>query len=190
MTTDRIPLIAVVGNGQLVADDPRAALAESVGRGLVDAGYGILTGGLGGVMDCASRGGRSSPAHRPGTIVGVIPGMDPAEASAHVDLVLPSGFDVGRNILMAHADAMVAIGGGAGTLSEMALAWSKFRLVIALRVRGWSGELAGRCIDDTVRYPEIEDDRVYGASTAEQVVALLRENLPRYQRRHPGIHRH
>jgi len=185
----RLKLISVVGNGDLEADDPRAVLAESIGRALVDAGYGILTGGLGGVMDCASRGARSSPAHRPGMIVGVIPGMDPAAASEHIDIVLPTGFDVGRNTLMAHADAVVAVGGGAGTLSEMAIAWSKFRLIIGMRVKGWSGELAGRCIDDTVRYPEIEDDRVYGASNAEQVIELLADHLPRYQRRHPGIER-
>ena len=178
-----------MGDGRLDAGDPRAALAESIGRALADAGYGIITGGLGGVMECAARGARSSPAHRPGTIVGVIPGMDPDVASDEMDLVLPTGLDVGRNILMAHADAMVAVGGGAGTLSEMAIAWAKFRLVIGMRVKGWSGELAGRRIDATERYPDIEDDRVYGASTAEEVVALLAEHLPRYRRRHTGIRR-
>ena len=68
----RLKLISVVGNGDLEPDDPRAVLAESIGRALVDAGYGILTGGLGGVMECASRGARSSPAHRTGMIVAAI----------------------------------------------------------------------------------------------------------------------
>ncbi|MGQ0615083.1 MAG: acyl-CoA synthetase [Planctomycetaceae bacterium] len=183
------PLVAVLGSARLLEGDPRAALAERVGRALVNAGYRLLTGGLGGVMERASVGARSSERYREGMTVAVLPGTDPAEAHDAADIVLPTGLDVGRNILLAHADAVVAIGGGAGTLGEIALAWAMFRLVIALRVEGWSGELADRRIDDRVRYKDISGDRVYGAGDEREVVALLSEWLPRYTRRHHGVRR-
>jgi len=185
----RVPLIAVIGSGSLPDGDFRRALAERIGRTIVDEGYRLLTGGLGGVMEAAAQGARASTSYREGAVVAVLPGTAPAEAGDLADIVLPSGLDVVRNLLMAHADAVVAVGGGAGTLTEIALAWAMFRLIIALRVDGWSGELADRRIDDRVRYPDIPDDVVRGAADEVEVSQLLRQWMPHYTRRHHGIAR-
>jgi hypothetical protein len=80
-----------------------------------------------------------------------------------VDVVIPSGLDQVRNSIVAHADAVVAIGGGAGKMSEVCLAWIYKRLIVALRVPGWSGEIADERVDDRVRYPNEPDDRVLDA---------------------------
>jgi predicted Rossmann-fold nucleotide-binding protein len=85
-----------------------------------------------------------------------------------------------RNALIAHADALVAVGGGAGTLSEIALAWVHRRLVIAFRLPGWSGRVADAPLDDRRRFDTISDDRVFGVDTAQEAVAVLRENLDAY----------
>lgn len=185
----RVPLIAVVGSGSLPDGDLRRELAERIGRMIVDEGYRLLTGGLGGVMEAAARGARAAESYREGAIVAVLPGTDPAEGGDLADIVLPSGLDVGRNLLLAHADAIVAVGGGAGTLTEIALAWAMFRLIIALRVDGWSGELADRRIDDRIRYADIPDDAVRGADDENAVAQLLRLWMPRYTRRHHGVAR-
>jgi uncharacterized protein (TIGR00725 family) len=174
------PIIAVVGDGG-VPDGSRAfGLAEALGRRLVDAGYRLVTGGLGGVMEAVSRGAKRSAAYRPGAVIGLLPGDDTNVANPYVDVPIATGLGHLRNALVAHADAVVAIGGGAGTLSEIALAWIHRRLVIAYRVEGWSGRLAGTRVDDRVRFAAIRDDQVFGVDSADEVVAVLERRLAEY----------
>jgi hypothetical protein len=187
---NRRAIIAVVGDASLKRGSPKEALARDVGRRLVDAGYRILTGGLGGVMEAVCKGARHSARYKEGDIVGVLPGHDPREANPYVDVAIATGLDHVRNAVVAHADALVAIGGGAGTLSEISLAWIYRRLIIALRVDGWSGRVADQRLDDRVRYKNISEDCIYGADTPTEILRLLRTLLPRYDRQHNGIPRH
>ena len=109
--------VAVVGAG-VDATEAQCALAEEVGALLAEAGATIVTGGLGGVMEAACRGARS----RGGFTVGLLPGVDREDANGWVVLALPTGLGEARNALVVRAaDAIVAIGGGWGTLSEIAL---------------------------------------------------------------------
>ncbi len=183
----RRPIVAVIGDARLPEGDVRLDTALACGRLLVDNGFRVITGGMGGVMRAASAGARSSAHYQPGDTIGLLPGHDPGGADEHVDIVIATGLDVGRNLVVANSDAVIAIGGGAGTLSEIALAWQMHRLIIGLRVTGWSGELADRRVDGRVRYPGVPDDRVYGAITAEEAVGLVARWLPEYQRRHQGV---
>jgi uncharacterized protein (TIGR00725 family) len=134
--------IAVIGDGDTAPGALGCRLAEETGQRLVDAGFRVVTGGLGGVMEAACRGARSSPSHVPDSIVGILPGHDASDANPYVDVAVPTGLGHTRNLLVAHADAVVAVGGGAGTLSEMAMAWVFGRLIVAFRIDGWSGKLA------------------------------------------------
>ena len=179
--TSRVPIVAVIGDGTVSEGSEAWRLAEILGERLVDAGYRVLTGGLGGVMEAASRGAARSVAYVPGAVIGFLPGDDPADANAHVDVSIATGLGHLRNALIARADALVAIGGGAGTLSEMALAWIGRRLLLAYRIEGWSGRLADARLDDRSRFSSIGDDQVFGIDTAENAVALLRERLPQYE---------
>lgn len=183
----RPKLIAVAGDAGVGAESVELNVAQEVGLLLVDHGYRLVTGGLGGVMEAACRGGRASAAWKDGAIVGILPGHDPQEANPFVDVVIPTGLDVARNILIAHADALIAIGGGAGTLTEIALAWQMHRLVLAFRGQGWSGRLADQRVDGRIRYPKIDDDRVHGFDDAGQALELLGVLLPRYVAAYSGI---
>jgi hypothetical protein len=79
----------------------------------------VVTGGLGGVMAAASRGAREAG----GTTLGVLPGLDRSDANEWVDVAVPTGMGEARNALVVRAaDALVAVGGAWGTLSEIALA--------------------------------------------------------------------
>jgi uncharacterized protein (TIGR00725 family) len=176
----RRSLIAVVGDGTVAPASVHWCAAEELGKALVDAGYRLLTGGLGGVMEAACRGARQAQGYREGDTLAVLPGHLASAANAYRDIVLPTGMDNARNILIAHADAVVAMGGGAGTLSEIALAWVHRRLVIAFRLPGWSGRLADAPLDDRPRFDDIPDDRVFGVGTADEVIALLGERLHGY----------
>jgi uncharacterized protein (TIGR00725 family) len=113
-----VPYVAVVGPGRDVAADELAA-AEEAGAAIADAGAALVSGGLGGVMEAACRGARS----RGGLTVGLLPGTDREDANGWVVIALPTGLGEARNALVARAaDAVVAIGGGWGTLSEIAFA--------------------------------------------------------------------
>lgn len=163
---DRIRIAAVVGANS--ASGAISEAAECVGRGLVDAGLRVATGGLGGVMEAASRGARSSSRWNDGAVIGVLPGLVAADANPFVDIVIPTGMNYGRNtILVAMADVVIAVGGGAGTLSEIALAWQHGKPIVALDLgEGWSGRLAGEALDRR------RSDTVHRASTAREAIAL------------------
>ena len=121
------PYIAVVGAGEASPAD--LAYAEEVGAGLADLGAVVVTGGLGGVMEAACRGARS----RRGHTLGILPGDDREEANGWVEIAVATGMGELRNGLVVRAsDALVAIGGGHGTLSEVALALKLGRPVVGL----------------------------------------------------------
>ncbi len=109
------PYIAVIGASQPSPEQEQAA--EDVGRGLGGAGCVVITGGRGGVMAAASRGARDAGA----TVIGILPGTDRREANQWVEIALPTGLGEVRNALVVRAaDAVIAVGGAYGTLSEIA----------------------------------------------------------------------
>jgi uncharacterized protein (TIGR00725 family) len=116
--------VAVIGPG----DEPTVAAAE-VGRLIAERGAVLVCGGRGGAMEAACRGAKEAG----GLTVGILPGSDRSEANPFVDVVLPTGLGEARNALVVGAaDAVIAIGGGYGTLSEIALALKAGKRVIGL----------------------------------------------------------
>jgi uncharacterized protein (TIGR00725 family) len=139
--------IAVVGPGEATPDE--LLWAEDVGAFLAEAGAGLVCGGLGGVMEAACRGARS----RGGLTVGLLPGVDRDAANGWVTVALPTGFGEARNALVVRAaDAVVAIGGGWGTLSEIALALKAGVPVVGLAT--WEPSLAGAPAEGVVAVAE------------------------------------
>ncbi|MGH2961115.1 MAG: TIGR00725 family protein [Solirubrobacterales bacterium] len=129
--------VAVSGGGVDPPEDALAA-AEEVGRRLAEAEITVVCGGLGGVMEAAARG-----AARPGgEVIGILPGDDPSEANPHCTQVIATGIGHARNLaVVASGDAVIAIGGEWGTLSEIAFARQLGRPVVALDT--WSMRGAG-----------------------------------------------
>ncbi len=110
-------IIAVVGGSTCTSEE--AEWATAVGRLIAKGGAVLLCGGLGGVMEAAARAAQQAG----GLTVGLLPGSDPAQANPHIDVALATGMGEMRNALLVRAaDAVIAIGGGWGTLSEIALA--------------------------------------------------------------------
>jgi hypothetical protein len=168
--TARRRIIAVIGNGR--ATPGAEAVAQELGRMIVESGWRVLSGGLGGVMEAASRGAKLAKNYREGDTIGILPGGDPSKANDHVDIVVPSNLGYARNVLIVTmADAVVAVGGGAGTLTEMAMAWQLGRIVVGLDVEGWSRKLGNSRID------EMRSDVVIAASTPAEAVNKLKAAL-------------
>ena len=119
--------MAVVGAGDASPQELHAA--EEIGAGLAAAGAVVVTGGLGGVMEAACRGARS----RRGRTLGILPGDDRDEANGWVEIAVATALGELRNGLVVRAaDAVVAVGGGHGTLSEIALALKLGRPVVGV----------------------------------------------------------
>lgn len=112
--------VAVIGPAQGDAD--AEAIAEKAGTLLAEAGAIVVCGGLGGVMEAVCRGAASAG----GITVGLLPGSDRRDANRYVTVAIPTGLGEARNAMVAgSADAVIAIGGGFGTLSEIGLALKK-----------------------------------------------------------------
>jgi len=123
----RAPRIAVVGGSR--ATEEEVAAARRLGAELATAGAVVLCGGRGGVMEAVARGAAAAG----GWTVGILPGSDEAEANPWIRLPLPTGMGEARNALVVRgAQAVVAVGGGWGTLSEIALARAMGRPVALL----------------------------------------------------------
>jgi uncharacterized protein (TIGR00725 family) len=125
--TQRGPLIAVCGASQATPGEARDA--EEVGKLLAERGATVVCGGLGGVMAAVAHGAAGAG----GTCIGLLPGSDIEGAAPDLTIALPTGLDEMRNALIARVCvAMIAIGGGYGTLSEIGLGLRLGRPVVAL----------------------------------------------------------
>lgn len=130
-TIIRPPVVAVIGEGDPRGADAHRLLeqAEEIGEQLARGGAIVVTGGLGGVMRAASRGARAAG----GDTIGILPGSDASEANEYVRFPIPTGLGVARNlVVVTAADAVVAVGGQYGTLSEIGLALRQGRHVVTL----------------------------------------------------------
>jgi uncharacterized protein (TIGR00725 family) len=137
----RPPYVAVIGDGDPHGPDAHRLLemAEEVGQHLARGGATVVTGGLGGVMRAASRGAAAAG----GETIGILPGSDPSEANEYVRTPIATGLGVVRNfVVVTSADAVVAVGGRHGTLSEIGIALRMGRHVVALS--SWRVESDGR----------------------------------------------
>jgi len=119
--------LAVIGSA--ICSKGVAALAEAVGREIAMAGAVVVCGGRGGGMEAACRGAKAQG----GTTVGILPGLDRREANPYVDIPIVTGLGEARNaVVVRTADAVVAVSGGFGTLSEIGLALKMGRPVVGL----------------------------------------------------------
>jgi uncharacterized protein (TIGR00725 family) len=124
----RAPVIAVIGSGQ--APPEVFDLAHEVGAEIAARGAILVCGGRGGVMAAAARGARE----RGGHTIGILPGYDADDANSYIEFAVATGMGEARNaIVVGTADAVIALAGEGGTLSEIGLALKLGRPLVALR---------------------------------------------------------
>jgi len=119
--------ISVIGSSEPTPEE--RDLAYRVGVLIAKEGFALVCGGLGGVMEAACRGAKSAG----GLTVGILPGRERGSANPYVDIVIPTAMSEARNaVVVLSGEAVVAVGGGFGTLSEIALALRAGRTVAGL----------------------------------------------------------
>lgn len=148
MTTFRKKQIAVIGSASNNLSEVQRQLAFEIGQTLVEQGCRVINGGMGGVMSHSARGAHAASTYCPGDVIGVLPSYDASDANPYIDIALPTGLGVARNaVLMASCDAVVALDGGSGTLSEIALAWQMKKPIACIGEEGWHQRLQSLTLD-------------------------------------------
>ncbi|MFC1657645.1 TIGR00725 family protein [Candidatus Moduliflexota bacterium] len=142
--------LGIVGAGTAGGNLP--ALAQKVGALAAERGWTVICGGMGGVMAAVSEG----VAEAGGIVVGILPGSSRKEGNPHLTVALPTNMGHGRNAIIAQsADVLIAVGGGYGTLSEIALGLKMGKPVISLE--SW-------CPDSNVTRAESAEEAVEAAA--------------------------
>jgi uncharacterized protein (TIGR00725 family) len=163
-------LIAVIGKSNKDPNDPPSAealrAAELVGANIAGAGAILVTGGLSGVMEAASRGAKRAN----GLVIGMLPGFKKDDANAYVDVAITTGMGWMRNTLVVRAaDAVIMISGGIGTLNELTVAYEDKPTVILEGTGGW----ADRIRDIAYRGKHLDESgsaTLHFAATPEEAV--------------------
>jgi len=157
--------ISVIG-GSEISNEIRDKTIE-IGRLIAKHNYAIACGGLTGVMEAVCKGAKEEG----GFTIGIIPFLEKSAANKYVDLVIPCPFSQARNIIVVlTGDLCVAIGGKAGTLSEISFAWIYQRPIVALtNIEGWSSKIANTKLDDR------RSDMIYGVKTPKEAIEKIDE---------------
>jgi len=144
--------VSVIGNARL-SKALYINMAREVGRVIAQEGFHLVCGGLGGVMLESCRGFKSISGV--GRSIGILPDYESQRANPFVDVVIPTGLDVGRNqLVVASGFAVVVVGGGAGTLSEIALAAQIGRPILLMKGSGgWADRLDCDYLDERKTTP-------------------------------------
>jgi len=141
--------IAVIGPNQSLCSSKLYDFGVELGEKIANKNHVILCGGLGGFMETVCKGVKQSAETFSGQTIGILPGDNAEEANPYVDVAVPTGMGIDRNLIIINsADIIIAAGGGAGTLSELAFAWQKNKKVLCITTfGGWTRELAGKQLD-------------------------------------------
>jgi uncharacterized protein (TIGR00725 family) len=138
-------IIAVIGGRRI--EKALLAEAEEVGRLIAKSGAVLVCGGLGGVMEAASKGAQSEG----GLTVGILPQDNSDRANQYIDIPVTTGLGIGRNVIIARtADALIAVGGEYGTLSEIAFALQLKKPVVGIKTWDIKGVISSENALDAV----------------------------------------
>jgi len=142
--------IGVIGSGDCSPEVGR--IAEEVGEGIAGAGAVLVCGGLGGVMEAAARGAKKAG----GYTIGILPGFSREEANKYIDFSIVTGLSLARNVLVVRSsDALIAVEGRFGTLSEIAIALQSGVPVVGIGT--WELKKRGKKIEEIKRAQTSEE---------------------------------
>jgi uncharacterized protein (TIGR00725 family) len=142
--------IGIIGPNNKMCSKELYDFGVQLGNQIAAMDITIVCGGLGGFMEAVCKGVKQSIANFYGQTVGILPDDKAETANPYIDIAIPTGIGFSRNIIIVQtADIIIAAGGGAGTLSEIAFAWQLEKEVLCVTLfEGWAKELAGRNLDD------------------------------------------
>lgn len=169
--------ITVIGPNKSVCSEELYEFAIKLGKMLVDLDYIIINGGMYGVMEAIFKGARQSDKYNFGKTIGIIPSLNKEDANKYCDIVIPTGIGCARNqIVVNSSEIIIAISGGAGTLSEIAYAWQMNKQIYSfVNFDGWAKELADMKLDSR------KNDKIISVSNLVDLKILLMKESTKAQ---------
>ncbi|MFC1671021.1 TIGR00725 family protein [Spirochaetota bacterium] len=158
----RIPQILVIGSSEKTGYESEP---YSIGKYIASKNYVLITGGRSGIMEAVSKGAYEEK----GTVIGILPGDNLEKSNEYCSIVIPTGVGYARNLInVLSADLVIALGGKAGTLSELAYAWLyKKPIICCTFADGWSRKFPETKIDDRV------GSVIYSAKNVDEVYRYI-----------------
>lgn len=156
---NRRPQITVIGDSEVSPSTYKIGVA--LGKLLANMNICVITGGKGGIMEAVSKGVNEAG----GVSVGILPSTDFDEANEYNSIIIPTGLGHTRNAITVLAgNIIIALGGGAGTLSELCFAWIHHKPILTLKgFGGWADKLAHSAIDGR------REDRIFECKDLEEL---------------------
>lgn len=141
--------IGIIGSNSACCDDGLYEFAYKLGLYLSDKGVTVINGGMNGTMEAVAKGIQEGK-NKTTIVVGILPSDSLDSGNEYLDVKIPSGIGLARNsMIVLSSDVLIALGGGAGTLSELSFAWQYGKKVYCYQgIEGWSKELAGKDLDN------------------------------------------
>jgi hypothetical protein len=163
--------IGIIGPNNKMCSKELYDFGVQLGQQIATKDRTIICGGLGGFMEAVCKGVKHSPDSFKDQTVGLLPGEEADAANPYIDIAIPTGMGIARNIIIVRtADIIIAAGGGAGTLSEIAFAWQLGKKVLCLTLfDGWAKELAGRNLDNR------KSDLLISVSSITEIKQILNQ---------------
>ena len=145
--------IGIIGPNKSGCAEELYDFGEILGQRLSSINRTIICGGLGGFMEAVCKGAKRSTNTFYGQTIGILPDATSEMVNPYVDIVIPTGIGIARNIIIINsADIIIAAGGGAGTLSELAFAWQKKKKVLCVsEFGGWTSKIANKDLDSRAK---------------------------------------
>ena len=163
-------IIGIIGPNQSTCSEELFDFGIELGKNIAQKNRALICGGLGGFMEAVCKGAKQSPESFNGQTIGILPGEISEDSNPYIDIAIPTGIGIARNIIIVNsADIIIAAGGGAGTLSELAFAWQKKKKVLCLtKFGGWAKELASKDLDNR------SSDLLIAVNSIEEILKHLK----------------
>lgn len=163
------PYIGIIGPNENNCTREIYQFGVKLGKLLSEREINLVTGGKLGIMEAVLKGVKNGTSENKPITIGIIQDEAKSKGNAYCDIIIPTGMGTARNkVLVNTSDIIIAIAGGAGTLSEIAFAWQMNKPIIAYTgFDGWAKQLAGTKIDHLSKYP------LYSAESISEIMELL-----------------
>lgn len=166
---EKMKKIGIIGPNEKMCSDELFKFGVELGSRIATKDRVIICGGYGGFMEAVCKGVKESNGSFDGQTIGILPDDNSGMVNPYVDISIPTGMGVARNIIIINSsDVIIAAGGGAGTLSEIAFAWQKGKRVLCITTfNGWSRELADKNLDSRA------SELLIGVNSIEEIQKYL-----------------
>lgn len=166
----RLKKIGIIGPNKSICDTQLYEFGVQLGSQIAKLNRVFICGGHEGFMEAFCKGVKLSKNTYNGQTIGILPGDNPDSANEFIDIAIPTGIGIARNLIIVNSsDIIIAAGGGAGTLSELAFAWQKGKKVLCVtKFEGWAKEFANREMDNR------EKELLIGVNSIKEILLYLR----------------